>query len=142
LKRRQAEREWELFIDPDTVRLFASKARMLSAALNDDYEDGREHEIELTDDGKDSHHHDGLAEEEEDDLTEEEFRELVADLNLDEATDLLALALIGRGDFDVREIDEARAAAASRVNERLAGYLLSMPLLGNWLDEALEQIGA
>lgn len=142
MKHRQIEKEWDLSIDPDTVRLLAAKARMFSAAMTDDYEDGHEHEVEFTDDGKDSHHHDGLAEEEEDDLTEEEFRELIADLNLDEATDLLALALIGRGDFDAREIEEARAAAASRVNKRLAGYLLSMPLLGNWLDEALEQIGA
>ncbi|WP_036483811.1 DUF3775 domain-containing protein [Nitratireductor basaltis] len=140
--RSRPAKEWDLSIDPDTVRFLAAKARMLSAAVNDDYEDGHEHEIEITGDGKDSHQHGGLAEEEEDDLTEAEFRELVADLNVDEATDLLALALIGRADFEASELADARAAAASRINKRLAGYLLSMPMLGDWLDDALEQIGA
>ena len=34
------EKEWELSIDPDTVRLFILKAKALSAAVNEDYVDG------------------------------------------------------------------------------------------------------
>lgn len=135
------EREWDLTIDPDTVRLLASKARVLSAAVNDDYEDGKEHEVEFNEGDGNGHHHDGLAEEEEDDLTEAEFRELVGDLNIDEAAELVALAWIGRGDYEAAEWSEALADARQRVNNRLPGYLLGMPMLGDWLEDGLEAIG-
>jgi len=140
--KRPAEREWELSIDVDTVRLLAGKARALSAAVNQDYEDGKEHEVDLGEDARERHSHDGLAEEEEEDLTEEEFRELVADLNVDEAAELVAIAWIGRGDYDATEWTQAVADAQARVNSRLAGYLLSMPMLGDWLDDGLAAIGA
>ena len=74
------EKEWELSIDPDTVRLFILKAKALSAAVNEDYDDGAEHEVEFDGDTHDNHHHDGLVEEASEDLTEEEFRELINDL--------------------------------------------------------------
>lgn len=140
--KKPVEKEWELSLGPDTVRLLAEKARAFSAAVNDDYDDGREHEIELGDDASDRHNHDGLAEEEEENLTETEFRELVADLNVDEAAELLAIAWIGRGDYESAEWAEAVADARQRVNSRLANYLLSMPMLGDWLEEGLEAIGA
>lgn len=137
-----AEREWELTIDPDTVRLLALKAQGFSAALNGDYEDGHEHEVELDDQSRDRHLHDGLVEEEEDDLTEEEFRELIADLNVDEAAELVAIAWIGRGDYDAKEWAEAVSDARPRVNKRLAGYLLGMPTLADYLVDGLAAIGA
>ena len=92
------EREWELSIGPDTVRLFILKAKGLSAAVNEDYTDGAEHEVEFDGDTHDNHHHDGLAEESSENLTEEELRELINDLNVDEAAELIALAWVGRGD--------------------------------------------
>ncbi|TIU28444.1 MAG: DUF3775 domain-containing protein, partial [Mesorhizobium sp.] len=88
------EKEWELSIDPDTVRLFILKAKALSAGVNEDYDDGAEHEVEFDGDRHDSHHHDGLVEEASEDLTEEEFRELINDLNVDEAAELVALAWV------------------------------------------------
>jgi hypothetical protein len=139
---RGPEREWELSIGPDTVRLFILKAKALSAAMNDDYAGGAEHEVEFDGDGHDNHHHDGLAEEKAEDLTEEEFRELIADLNIDEAAELIALAWIGRGDYDVSEWSEALAAARERAGSRTAKYLLGMPMLGDWLEDGLEAIGA
>ncbi len=57
----RAEKEWALTIGPDTVRLFVQKANTISAAVNDDYVDGGEHEIEFDGDRHDTHHHDGLA---------------------------------------------------------------------------------
>ena len=75
------EKEWELTIDPDTVRLFILKAKAIGAALNDDYADGSEHEVELDGDARESHGHDGLAEEEEENLTEEELRELIDEIH-------------------------------------------------------------
>jgi hypothetical protein len=136
------DREWELTIGPDTVRLFIEKAKTLSAALNDDYVDGGEHEVELDGDSKDNHHHDGLAEEKADDSTEEELRELINDLNVDEAAELIALMWIGRGDYSADEWNDAVNEARQRGNRRTSKYLLGMPLLGDWLEEGLEALGA
>ena len=136
------EREWELSIDPETIRIFALKARAISAALADDYQAGNEHEIELDGQSRDGHHHDGLAEEEEEDLTAEELRELIDDLNVDEAADLIALAWIGRGDYDASEWTDAVSAARERAGKRTAKYLLGMPMLADWLEDGLEAIGA
>jgi len=139
---RRFNQEWDLTIDPDTVRLFIEKAKAISAAVNDDYADGQEHEIELDGRTRDSHHHDGLAEEEEGNLTAEELRELINDLNVDEIAELIAIAWIGRGDFDAREWAEAVTAARERGVKRVAQYLLGFPLLADWLEEGLEAIGA
>ncbi|MEO5325261.1 DUF3775 domain-containing protein [Mesorhizobium sp. CC13] len=136
------EKDWELAIGPDTVRLFILKAKAISAAVNEDYEDGSEHEIEFDGDVRDNHHHDGLAEEEEEDLTEKELRELIDDLNVDEAAELVALAWLGRGDFDATEWSDAVAEARLRGNRRTAKYLLGMPMLGAYLEEGLEALGA
>lgn len=141
--RKRVEKEWELTIDPDTVRLFVLKAKAISAALNHDYEAGGEHEIELDDRSRDAHHHDGLAEEESEDLTERELRALINDLNVDEAAELIAITWIGRGDYEASEWSDAVAEARERgQGRRTSKYLLGMPMLGDWLEEGLEAIGA
>ena len=139
---KKVEREWELTIGPDTVRDFILKAKAISAAVNDDYADGSEHEVELDDNARDTHHHDGLAEEETEDQRGRELRDLIADLNVDEAAELVALAWIGRGDFDAGEWTEALEEARRRGNKRTAAYLLGIPMLGDYLEEGLEAIGA
>lgn len=136
------QREWELSIGPDTVRLLIEKARAVSADVRDDYADGHEHEIEFDGQGADEHLHDGLAEEEAENLTAEELRELIADLNVDEKAELIALMFIGRGDFDVPEWSEAVAEARNRVGARTGDYLMGIPMLGDWLEEGLQAIGA
>ncbi len=136
------DKEWELTIGPDTVRLFIEKANAISAAIKDDYADGNEHEVELDGDTRDNHHHDGLAEEKADNLMAEELSELINDLNVDEAAELIALMWIGRGDYDASEWSEALAEARQRGNKRTAKYLLGMPMLGDWLEEGLEAVGA
>lgn len=136
------EREWELTIGADTVRLFIEKANAISAAVFDDYVDGGEHEVELDGNTRDSHAHDGLIEEEAENFTEEELRGLINDLNVDEAAELVALAWVGRGDYEASEWTEAVAEARRRGNVRTAKYLLGMPMLGDWLEEGLEAIGA
>lgn len=136
------EKEWDLTIGPETVRMFILKARAISAGLNADYQDGAEHEVDLDDQYRESHHHDGLAEEESEDLTERELRELIADLNVDEAADLVALMWVGRGDYDAGEWAEALAEAKRRTDIRPVRYLMNRPMLGEWLEEGLELIGA
>jgi len=134
--------EWDLTIGPDTVRLFALKTRAVSAAVNDDYADGHDREVEYDGDTHDNHHHDGLAEEESDDLTDVELRELIDDLNVDEAAELVALAWIGRGDYDGDEWREAVHEARQRPRGKTSKYLMGMPMLGDWLEDGLEAIGA
>ena len=92
--------------------------------------------------GGDLHHHEGLAEEESENLLEEELRELIDDLNVDESAELVALAWLGRGDYDASEWSEALTAARERGNKRTSRYLLGMPMLGDWLEEGLEALGA
>jgi hypothetical protein len=133
------DKTWDLTIGPDTVRLIVEKARTVSAAVNEDYDDGAEHEVEF-DDVRDSHHHDGLAEEETEDQTERELRQIVRELNVDEAAELIALTWIGRGDYEATDFIEA-VAEARRRNYRPTRYLLGMPMLGDWLEEGLEAIG-
>lgn len=139
---RRPEKEWDLTIDPDTVRLFILKAKVLNAGMSEDLQDGNEHEVELDDQTHDGHHHDGLAEEETEDLTAVELRELINDLNVDEAAELVAMVWIGRGDYEAAEWEEAVAEARQRGNRRTATYLLGLPTLAEWLETGLEQIGA
>ncbi|MCO5073277.1 MAG: DUF3775 domain-containing protein [Rhizobiaceae bacterium] len=141
--RHKTDPEWALSISPETVRLFILKAKAISAGVNSDYDDGHEHEIEMDSDRThDTHQHDGLVEEEQEDLTEEELRELIDDLNVDEAADLVALAWVGRGDYDAGEWAEAVAEAKRRGTSKTSKYLMGMPMLGAWLEEGLEALGA
>lgn len=135
------EYSYDLTIDPDTVRLFVLKARAVSAGLNDDYDGGHEHEIEVDDLIRDGHRHDALSEEEAEDMTEEELRELIDDLNVDEAAELVALAWVGRGDYEAAEWLQAVEAARARATSKTSKYLLGMPMLGDWLEEGLSAIG-
>ena len=59
----------------------------------------------------------------------------------DEQVDLVTLAWLGRGDGTLEEWDELRAEAARAHNKRTAAYLLGMPLLPDYLGEALSQFG-
>lgn len=133
--------DYELTIDPETVRAFILKARAISSGVTDDYDDGHEHEVEVDGLLSDSHHHDGLAEEEEEDLTSEELRELIDDLNVDESAELVAIVWVGRGDYDPAEFLSAVDNARSSATQKTSKYLLGMPMLGDWMEEGLEAIG-
>ena len=54
----------------------------------------------------------------------------------DEAIELVALALVGRGTFDASEWDEALEAAEDD-GRAAADFLLSLPLLGDYLENGL-----
>ncbi|MCA6106759.1 DUF3775 domain-containing protein [Bradyrhizobium sp. CNPSo 4026] len=66
---------------------------------------------------------------------------IIRGLNVDEQIDLVALAWLGRGDGELDEWDDLRAEATHAHNKRTAEYLLGMPLLGDYLEEALSQFG-
>jgi hypothetical protein len=131
----------DLNIDPDTVRNYILKARAISADLSNDYDDGYEHESELDPATLTNRHsHEGLQEEESEDLTSEELSTLLDDLNIDEATELVAIAWIGRGDFDAADWNEAVKQARERAVGPTSRYLLGMPLLGDYLESGLNAL--
>ncbi|TVR98900.1 MAG: DUF3775 domain-containing protein [Rhodospirillales bacterium] len=75
-----------------------------------------------------------------DDPTAEEVRGWLESLNEDQSAELFALVLMGRGDYAG---DWAGALAESRDNAdfRSPAVLMSIPLLSDYLEEGLSQIG-
>jgi Protein of unknown function (DUF3775) len=68
-------------------------------------------------------------------------RDLVAfvgDLDAGEQVNLLALILLGRGDFDIEEWDEALAAARDSIEDRSADFMIGDSALPGYLMEAIE----
>lgn len=78
-----------------------------------------------------------ILEDRPDDPTLEELMGAIDTLNEDEGLELIALAWIGRGDFEPEEWDEALEAAREVPEKRIADYLIQMPLLGDYLEEGL-----
>jgi len=76
-----------------------------------------------------------------DDATASELRASIRRLNDDELRDLIALVWIGRGDFSMAEWNEARRAAADIGRERAPRYLLGIPLISDYLEESLSNLG-
>jgi Protein of unknown function (DUF3775) len=70
-----------------------------------------------------------------------EIKEFINALDVDQQIDLVALAWVGRGDFDMSEWAMARDEAAAAHNNRTAEYLLGMPLLSEFLEDALSDAG-
>lgn len=82
-----------------------------------------------------------ILEDYEDDPTLEELRGAIDSLDDDEIIDLIALAWVGRGDFDRNEWLSARRLARERHRPRSADYLVGMPALGDYLEEGLAVLG-
>ena len=76
-----------------------------------------------------------------DDSTVEELKDAIAQLNIDEQCQLVALAWVGRGDYTKDEWREAVRIAAQRHTEHTAEYLIGMPLLGEYLEAGLDAFG-
>ena len=58
----------------------------------------------------------------------------------DKQVDLVTLAWLGRGDGSLEDWNKLRDEAVRAHNRRTASYLLGMPLLADYLDEALAQV--
>ena len=71
----------------------------------------------------------------------QEIRAFVNALDEDQQIDLVALAWVGRGDYAVNEWTDAREQAAAAHNNRTADYLLGLPLLSEFLEDALTECG-
>jgi hypothetical protein len=72
-----------------------------------------------------------------DDPVREELLGAIRALNDEERIRLVALAWLGRGTFELDEWREAITTARSEHSRRTAEYLLTMPLLGDYLEDGL-----
>jgi hypothetical protein len=123
-------------LNPDLVRFIIDKAReyqMKDALDGAEADDAAEAAIEdWTDDAPTVNT---------DDNTYMEFASAVDDLEPDQQACLVAMTWLGRGDFDIEEWDTALDEAAQAHNARTAQYLISTPLLADYLEEALRLHG-
>ncbi|WP_374332622.1 DUF3775 domain-containing protein [Aestuariivirga sp.] len=71
----------------------------------------------------------------------QEIRSIVNAMDEDQQIDLVALTWIGRGDYEIGEWSEAREQAAAAHNDRTADYLVGLPLLSEFLEDALSDCG-
>lgn len=76
-----------------------------------------------------------------DDPTFGELVGFIDNLNVDEQAELVALAWIGRGDYVAAELAQATKDAADRHTGSTGQYLLGIPLLPDYLESALSQLG-
>ena len=118
----------ELTIPLETVCRIILRAREFEVLIPDtDPDDGSD----PTDDGAR-----GEIEDDGDNPTEEELRAVIDDLADDEKVELIALAWVGRGTYDGSEWADALEDAADESRDT-ADYLLSLPLLGAYLEAGL-----
>ena len=76
-----------------------------------------------------------------DDLTYLELKATIEDLEPDQQATLVALMWLGREDFSLDEWDRALQQATENWNDHTADYLLSTPLVADYLEEGLRQHG-
>ena len=76
-----------------------------------------------------------------DNPTEQELRDAIDGLNLDEREELLALLWLGRGDYDAQSWPDALRQARETQSSTEAEYLLGTPLMGDYLEEGVEALG-
>jgi hypothetical protein len=76
-----------------------------------------------------------------DDPVREELLGAIRGLNEEERVQLVALAWLGRGTYDLSEWRAALDTARSEHKKRTAEYLLGLPLLGDYLEDGLSMFG-
>jgi hypothetical protein len=124
--------EVDLGISLETVATVADHARAFQTK-----EEGEAEQLSEDDDSAAA-----LLSDDPDDLTEDSLRSFINELNEDEQAALIALAWVGRGDYDATDWDEALRLARER-NEggEAADYLLGMDMLGDLLAEGVAAFG-
>jgi hypothetical protein len=122
-----------LTINPDTVCRIIVKARAIDAKVDVVEEDPGSNaaEDEMLE----------VLEDYPDDETYNDVAEFIDGLNVDERAELVALAWIGRGSFAKEEWEDALREARDQHEDRVAEYLLGLPLLGDYLADGLAEFG-
>lgn len=117
----------------ETICRLIIRARQLEGriSMNDlDGGDGADDPDEIMPDDITAGSEDGT-----DTTAEDELRALLGSLSIDEISDVLALAWIGRGTYDASEWDDAREEAADAQDR--VDQLLDLPMLAAYLDAGL-----
>lgn len=76
-----------------------------------------------------------------DDEVQAELAEFIDSLNVDEQEALMALTWIGRGTYSAEDYEEALTTARRGYVNKTRNYLLGTPLLSDYLEEGLAQMG-
>jgi hypothetical protein len=122
-----------LDIATDKVAFIILKAREFDVKEEDsDPDEGSN----PTDDGQTD-----VLEDKKDDPVREELLGAIRSLNEEQRMHLVALAWLGRGTYDMDEWRDAVATAHSEHGRRAAEYLISLPLLGDYLEDGLALFG-
>ena len=125
-------------IDPDTVDLGIATAKVCHIIVK-----ARAFDVKEADSDPDSGSNptdNGMTDVLENQPDDPVYRELIAfirALDIDEQINLVALAWVGRGTYDLSEWQQALDTARGEHNSRTAEYLLGLPLLGDYLEEGL-----
>jgi hypothetical protein len=125
----------ELLTPLDTICRLILRAKELEAQVPAADPDQEPDNVDDLDD------EDGVAlsvlEDELNDGVEEEVQAQLDELADDQLSEVVALAWVGRGTYDVSEWDEALAEAAELDTEERIDELTDMPLLGGHLEAGL-----
>lgn len=71
----------------------------------------------------------------------DELAQFIDELNEDERVDLVALMWIGRGTFTPEDLAQVRATARQEATHATSEYLLSTPLVADYLADGLDAFG-
>lgn len=82
-----------------------------------------------------------VLEDHKDDPVVQELVAVINSMTVDEQVDLVALTWLGRGDGGIEDWSDLRAEAERAHNRRTAAYLLGIPLLADYLGEAISLFG-
>jgi hypothetical protein len=70
-----------------------------------------------------------------------EVEQFIGAMDIDERHELIALSLVGHGDYDKEEWKDALTAASSRPGQSTAAFLLENPTVTDDLEEGLSIFG-
>jgi hypothetical protein len=76
-----------------------------------------------------------------DDPTLMELRSYLNAMNEEELDDLIALTLLGQGDYSIDEWEDLMVEAQELREDHPVRYLTGIPLLGDYLEDGLNEFG-
>jgi hypothetical protein len=123
----------ELAIAVETICRIILRAREYEALIPDTDPDDASN---ASDDGMADAIEDGPDEDGDGNPAEIELRAIIADLAEDEQAEVIALAMVGRGDFDANEWADAMDAAAQEIDAP-AEWMLGQPTFSTDLEAGL-----
>jgi hypothetical protein len=80
-------------------------------------------------------------EDEPDNPAQRELAAAITSLDADAKATLVALAWLGRGDYDAEDWREALAVARERAEGSTTRYLMGLPLLGDYIEDGADKLG-